>query len=162
MKKFEDSYAQQQELLALVLRTIRRERRMKAAEVAEAMGIAPKTYENFEAARGRLDFEKLRRFADATRSDAVAILLSVLFKSPDIALRASDNKISTILWIALHEFGDNVGDTMAGIPGAIAFEAFRQAFASLAEYLRQREDGVDRWLEDEIRRLYRGPTPGEA
>ena len=122
------------------------------------MGLSPKTYENFEAGRGRLDLARIRQFADATESDAVAIMLGAMFESVDIALRAMDNKISTILWIALSEFSEDTGEAVASIPGAVAFEAFRQAFRDLSGYLRRRDESAERWLEREIRRLYRGES----
>lgn len=161
MPRLTEGHSQQSELLSLILKTIRRERRMKGSEVAAAMGVALKTYENFEAGRGRLDLEKIRLFAEATRSDAVAIVLALLFGSLEIALRAMDNKISTILWIALREFGEDVGDAMSGIPGTAAFEAFRHAFKELADLLRRRDDAAERWLEQEISRLYRPPSSGD-
>nr|WP_272886872.1 helix-turn-helix transcriptional regulator [Phenylobacterium aquaticum] len=52
-----------------VLRAIRNVRRLRVVDVAEAMGMAPRSYEHFEAGRGRLDFLRLERFAEATGSD---------------------------------------------------------------------------------------------
>ncbi len=150
------SYARQSELLSEILKTIRRERRLKALEVASAMGISEKAYENFEAGRGRLNFDKIKLFAEATRSDALAIVHGVMFNEPQVAYRSMDNKVSTILWIALRGFGDDVGDAIASLPGTAAFEAFRQAFSGLGDLLKRRTNGAERWLEREISRLYRG------
>lgn len=156
MTRSVSSYARQSKLLSIILKTIRKERRLTAAEVAKAMGLALKTYENFEAGRGRLDLEKIRLFAEATRSDALAIVHGVMFEAPEGAIRAMDNKISTILWIALREFGDEVGDALAALPGTAVFEAFRGAFSTLADLLKRRDKSAERWLEREISRLYRG------
>jgi hypothetical protein len=84
----------------------------------------------------------------------VAITLGLLFGSRETAMRAVDNKASTILWIALQEFEGDVGDQMAVIPGAHFLESLRQAFGRLREYLQKRDTSAERWLEDEIRRLY--------
>lgn len=153
------SVTRQARLLASIIKSIRLERRMKTAEVAAAMGVSLRTYEDFEAGRGRLDLEKVRLFGKATESDAVAITLGLLFGSRDIAMRAMGNKASTILWIALREFEDDVGDQMATIPGAFFLEALRHGFNRLREYLQKRETGAERWLEDEIQRLY---SPSQA
>lgn len=154
MTDLESSYIRQAEQLSIILKTIRKERRMSAKEVAEAMRVAPKTYENFEAGRGRLHFEKIKRFAEATRCDALSIVHGVMFDAPEVAYRSMDNKISTILWLALREFGDDVGDAIASLPGTAVFEAFRQAFHGLGELLKRRTNGTERWLEREISRLY--------
>ena len=131
---------------------------MKPIQVAAGMGIGLRTYEEFEAGRGRLDLEKVRLFGLATDSDAVAITLGLLFGSRDGAMRALENKASTILWIALQEFEEDVGDQMAVIPGSFVLESLRQAFVRLRDYLLKRDTSAERYLEDEIRRLYT-PAP---
>lgn len=136
---------------------------MKTAETARAMGISLRTYEDFEAGRGRLDLEKVRLFGLATDTDAVAITLGLLFGSRETALRALDNKAPTILWIAMQEFEADVGDQMALIPGSYFLESLRQAFGRLRDYLQKRDSSAERWLEVEIRRLYTPPPePGEV
>lgn len=124
------------------------------------MGIGLRTYEDFEAGRGRLDLEKVRLFGLATDTDAVAIALGLMFGSKETALRALDNKSSTILWIALREFEDEAGDKISAIPGAYFLESLRQAFDRLRDYLQKRDTSAERWLDDEIRRLYE-PEPAE-
>ncbi|PZR34097.1 helix-turn-helix transcriptional regulator [Caulobacter segnis] len=156
MSQLDASYARQSALLSTILKTIRGERRLTQLELANAMGIAEKTYENFEAGRGRLNFDRIKRFAEATRSDALAIVHGVMFEDPEIAYRAMDNKSSTILWLAHREFSEDVGDAVSLLPGTAVFEAFRQAFAALKELLARRRNGAEHWLEQEISRLYRG------
>jgi transcriptional regulator with XRE-family HTH domain len=151
------SLARQARLLSLIVKSIRLERRMKVAEVAQAMGIGLRTYEDFEAGRGRLDLEKVRLFGRATDTDAVAITLGLLLGSRETAMRAVDNKASTILWIALQEFEKDVGDQLSLIPGSYFLESLRQGFDRLREYLQRRDASAERWLELEIRRLY-APT----
>lgn len=133
---------------------------MKTAEVAQAMGVSQRCYEDFEAGRGRLDLEKVRLFGRATDSDAVAITLGLLFGSPEAALRATGNKAPSILWLSLREFEAEVGEQMSIIPGTHLLEAFRQAFGRLREFLQKRDASAERWLEVEIRRLYT-PSSGE-
>lgn len=151
------SLARQARLLSVIVKAVRFERRLKAADVAERMGIGLRTYEEFEAGRGGLDLEKVRLFGLATNSDAVAITLGLLFGTKETALRGLDNKASTILWIALQEFEGEVGDQVAVIPGSYFLESLRLGFGRLREYLHKRDTTAERWLDDEIRRLY-GPS----
>ena len=51
----------QSETLSSALRLIRTHRRMKSAEVAEAMGMALRSYEHFEAGGGRINLERIHR-----------------------------------------------------------------------------------------------------
>lgn len=148
------SLARQARLLSAIIKSIRLERRMKAAEVAAAMGLGLRTYEDFEAGRGRLDLEKIRRFASATDTDAAAITLGLLFNSRETALGAIDNKAATILWIGLREFEDEVGDELATIPCGYFLESLRHGFERLKDYLSRRDNSTERWLEGEIDRLY--------
>lgn len=158
MTQQDASYARQSDLLSTILKYIRSARRLTQLEVANAMGIAEKTYENFEAGRGRLNFDRIKRFAEATRSDAVAIVHGVMFEDPEIAYRAMDNKSSMILWLAHREFNSEVGYEASNLAGTAIFEAFRQAFAHLKALLARRRDGAEHWLEREIEQLYRGGT----
>lgn len=155
------SLARQARLLSQIIKAIRFDRRMKAADVAAGMGIGLRTYEDFEAGRGSLDLEKVRLFGLATDCDAVAITLGLLFGSREIALRALENKAPTILWVALREFESDVGDQLAVIPGSYFLESLRQAFGRLREYLQKRDTSAERWLEEEIRRLYTPPDHGD-
>lgn len=162
MSQQDISYARQSELLSTILKKIRVIRRLTQVEVAEAMGIAEKTYENFEAGRGRLHFDRIKRFAEVTRSDALAIVHGVMFEDPEVAYRAMDNKSSMILWLAHREFSAEAGDAGALLPGTAIFEAFRQAFANLKALLARRRDGAEHWLEREIGRLYRSGDASET
>jgi transcriptional regulator with XRE-family HTH domain len=149
-----NSLQTQARLVSTILKTIRLERRMRPAEVAQAMGMAQRTYENFEAGRGRLDLEKIRRFAQATRSDPVAILLGVMFGSVDTALRAMENKAAMIQWIAFDEFQAREGDLVATLPAGVMLQALRHACEEMSEHLRRRDNAAERWLEQAITRLY--------
>lgn len=148
------SLARQARLLSAIIKTIRLDRRMKSAEVAQAMGIGLRTYEDFEAGRGSLDLEKVRLFGRATDTDAVAITLGLLFGSKETALRALDNKFSSILWVALQEFEEEVGDQISVVPGQFFLESLRQAFTRMKDYLLKRDASTERWLEKEIERLH--------
>lgn len=148
------SLAKQARLLSVIIKTIRLERRMKAIEVARGMGIALRTYEDFEGGRGSLDLEKVRLFGRATDTDALAITFGLLLGSKETALRAMDNKFASVLWVALREFEKEAGDQISVIPGGYFLESLRAAFIRLKEYLLKRDASAERWLELEIQKLH--------
>jgi transcriptional regulator with XRE-family HTH domain len=119
-------------LLSRALRLIRRARRLKTTEVAAAMGIGKRSYEYLEAGVGPLKFERLRAFAERTNADAYGVVIAALIKSPAFALRASSNKLTTALLIALQEFDQSVGDDMALLDASSCVAAFNLAFEQLA------------------------------
>ena len=83
---------------------------MTATETANAMNMALRTYERFEAGDTRLNVDHIHRFAGATDSDPYAILLAVALGSPEMARRCADNKLATILTIALQKYDVAMGD----------------------------------------------------
>src|SRR5580698_2942764 len=98
--------------LATVLRAVRKARGLSAAQMAERMGMDRRNYGNFEAGRGRLNLARLVVFAQATDSDAWAILAAVLLDVPQLALGAIDNKMMVAFYILLAEFSAEFGGTL--------------------------------------------------
>ena len=133
-------------LLSAALRAIRRRRQMKVADVAAAMNLTQRTYELFEAGRGRLNIDYVRRFARATDSDPLAILAAVQIGSPAFAARCADNKLMSILGIALREFDETMGDRIAREEARTLIEAFTRMFREMDEASRRRAEDVDRWM----------------
>src|SRR5438105_15906721 len=88
-------------IISAALKAIRKDRRMRSSEIARALGMPLRSYEHFEAGRGRLTYERIVRFAEITNSDPLAILASVPLQSPSFALNYADNKLMTILMIAV-------------------------------------------------------------
>src|SRR5580692_3198189 len=95
---------------ATALRPIRRARRLSTVEVASLMGMDRRNYANFEAGKGRLNLERILRFAEVTDSDPWAILAAVLMGSPRLARDAADNKLVMVFLILLAEFEGQVGE----------------------------------------------------
>jgi len=143
----------QAERLSQVLRAIREARRLRVVDVAEAMGMAPRSYEHFEAGRGRLDFVRLERFAEATESDPWAIVLEVMLKRPGLALAAMDNKLAVIGLLALDDFHEDLGEDIALIEPRVLVSGFRQLFQGFADHVRKRDLTVERWLDDRTRKV---------
>ena len=83
--------------LTRALRAIRRLRGRRPADVAAAMGLPLRSYAHFEAGGGRLNPGRVHRCAEATESDAFAILVGLWIGSPDFAVHCADNKLVTIL-----------------------------------------------------------------
>lgn len=140
-------------LLSRALRSIRRERRLRASEVARAMDMPLRSYEHFEAGRGRLDLERLQRFADATDSDPFAIIACLMLKEPEFAVRAADNKLMIVFMLALRDFNENLGDDIAFIGPGVFVGAFRRVFQDLSDYVRKRDLSAEEWLTEQSKTL---------
>ncbi|PIB96929.1 helix-turn-helix transcriptional regulator [Caulobacter sp. X] len=150
--------ARQARQLAHIVKTLRKERRMTVAEVAEKMGVAPRTYQDFEAGKGELDLYKIRLFASAARNDAIGNILAVTFDDPELAVQTMDNKLLSTFWIAFKEFRDRVGARLTLVPPALFLAAFRRAFEEVEAYLAKRTESTEEWLERAIAEAYR-PSP---
>jgi transcriptional regulator with XRE-family HTH domain len=153
--------ARQARLLAKIVRGLRKERRMTVVEVAQLMGVAPRTYQDFEAGKGELDLHKLRLFAKAARNDAVANVLALMFEDAELPVQTMDNKLLSTLWIAFKEFRQRVGARLALVPPALLLSAFRRAFDEIEGYLAKRTESTEEWLERAIAEAYRPSDPAD-
>lgn len=143
----------QAERLSLVLKSIREERRMRVSDVAKAMGMPLRSYEHFEAGRGRLDLVRLERFAEATNSDPYAIVAALILKRPELALRVSDNKLMVVVMLALDDFNDDLGEDIRMLEPRLLVGAFRRVFQDLADHVRKRDLSVEHWLDERSRKV---------
>ncbi|MDI1281731.1 helix-turn-helix transcriptional regulator [Brevundimonas sp.] len=150
----------QSETLSSALRLIRAHRRMKSAEVAEAMGMAQRSYEHFEAGGGRINLERIHRFAEVTDSDPYAILAALALGSPRFALRSADNKLMTILTVALQEFDETLGDVIVELDARTLINAFTRTMKDLALQAVRRDSAAQDWLETRVAKLVT-PAGGE-
>lgn len=117
--------------LGPALRAVRHRRGLKVGEIARRMGLARRTYEYFEA-RGRVEWDRLQRFAAATDSDASAVLLGIVIESPAFAARCADNRLAAIVAAQLRALEARLGDDLSRLdPGRIE-QAFRTATETLA------------------------------
>ena len=143
----------QSETLSAALRLIRAHRRMRASDVARGMNMALRSYEHFEAGGGRINIERIHRFAEVTDSDPHAILTALALGSPGFALRCADNKLATILAVALQEFDEEVGDTITELESLTIINTFTKALRELAAQSVRREAAAEAWLEERKHRL---------
>lgn len=142
------------------MRMIRKARRMPASEVAQAMRMPPRSYEHLEAGTGRVTYERIVAFAEATNSDPIAILLAQAAGSPDFALRCADNKLMTIMMIAMMELDEDLGNDITFLDAQTLVGGFTRLSRDLARHVRDRETFAEQWLQQGTRRL--SPTKGSG
>jgi len=141
-------------LLAQVIRSIRKHRRLKSSEVAKAMGIPLRTYEHFERGTGRITFARIRRFAQATDSDPIAIVSALPLGSAEFALNSVDNKLMTIATAALSELHEELGADIAFLGTSILVSAFDKLCKDLIDQVRRRDQFAERWIEEKTAKLH--------
>jgi transcriptional regulator with XRE-family HTH domain len=134
--------------LSQSLKAIRRLRGRRAADVARDMGMPLRSYEYFEAGQGRLNLERIHKFADVLDADALAILIGMEMCSPSFAVRCAGNKLMTILEMALQEFDGEAGDDMAQLDARTLINAFAQTFDGMKDQARERAGFLSRWIAD--------------
>lgn len=135
------------------MRTIRKARRMPASEIAHAMGMATRSYEHLEAGTGRITYERIVTFAEATNSDPIAILLAQATGTPDFALRCADNKLMTIMMIAMMELDEDLGNDITFLDAQTLVGGFTRLSRDLARHVRDRETFAEQWLQRGTSRL---------
>ncbi len=147
--------------VALAMRTIRKSRRMRASEVARAMGMATRSYEHLEGGTGRITYDRIVAFAEATNSDPIAILLAQASGSAEFALRCADNKLMTIMMIAMMELDDDLGDDIAFLNAQTLVGGFTRLARDFARHVRSRETFAEEWLKEGASRISPAPARGK-
>lgn len=140
-------------VLSSSLRLIRSHRRMRSADVAQGMNMALRSYEHFESGAGRINIERIHRFAEVTDSDPHAIIAALALGSPAFALRCSDNKLATILAVVLQEFDEEAGDAIVDLDARTIINAFTKTLKDLAAQSVRRDAEAEVWLEERRHRL---------
>ncbi len=148
--------ARQARLLSRILKLVRKERRMTGQEVADGMGIALRTYQDFEAGRGELDLRKLRLFARATRSDPVSLQLALFFKQPEVALFTLDSKLPMTFWIAFFDLLTRVGPRLNIVPPGLVLSGMRRLTEEIDDYLARHAASAESYLERAWADIYEG------
>ncbi len=146
------------ELLSQALRGVRRARRLRAQDVAAAMGLPLRSYEYFEGGFGQVNLERVYAFARATGSDGDAILAAILIGEPELAVWAADNKMVLALKIALGEFAEDLGADVARIDTRALLTAFTQMFKGLATEAKANKA----WAESRLGSAAAPEPPGPA
>jgi transcriptional regulator with XRE-family HTH domain len=150
----------QNEILASAVRLIRKCRQLKTIEVAERMNLALRSYEHFEAGGGRINLERIHRFAQATTSDPHGILTALAIGSPEFAVRTIDNKLMSICMVLLQDFDETLADAVASLDSRDIVNAFSRALRDLADEAQRRDLEGRIWLEERVGRLVE-PSPAD-
>lgn len=126
--------------LCQALKALRRRRGLKPDQMAGALHIAPRSYGYIESGRSRMPLERIHQAAEILGADAYALLLAIDMGSPEFAIRCADNKLVTILVMALEAFDRKVGDDIALLDPRTVMSAFSEALDNLATQARERAE----------------------
>ncbi len=145
-------------LIATAMRRIRKSRRMRSSEVARAMDMPLRSYEHFEAGQGKMTYDRLVRFAEATNCDPVALLAVVPMGSPEFAEHCADNKLMQIFMIALSELNEDLGEDIVYLESGAIIGGITRLCRDFADHVRKRDTFAENWLETNSPRLNRQST----
>lgn len=126
------------DLMPGALKALRRLRGLRSADVAKAMNIAPRTYEEFENGKVRLNVDRVFDFARILGVDPHAILIALEIGSPRFAVNCAQNKLMMVHVTALEAFDAEVGDDLVALDPLTLMEAYSAFYASLTELARKR------------------------
>lgn len=140
------------------MRAIRLQRRMRASEVARAMNMQLRTYEHFEAGRGRITYERIVRFSKATDSDPIALLSAFPMGSPEFAMRCADNKFMAIMMMAMSELDEELGDDMVHLEPRTIIGGFTRVCKEFVDHVRKRDAFAEAWLNENSRWIECAPA----
>lgn len=132
-------------LAPLTLKALRRMRGVSVPDMAKAMGIARRTYENFENGKSRLNVARVHHFAALLNADPYAILDAFEIRSPEFALRCANNKMMMIHMMALEAFDAQAQDLIVGLDALDLMKLYTAFYDSLVELGRKQDDVVARW-----------------
>jgi transcriptional regulator with XRE-family HTH domain len=135
--------------LSQAMRAIRKERRLRTSEIARLLDMPVRSYEHFEAGRGKISFDRIMRFAKVTDSDPIALLAALALGKPEFALYCADNKFMTIMMYAMRELEEELGPDIAYISSGTAVGAFMRVVKELIESVRKRDTFAEHWLEQQ-------------
>jgi transcriptional regulator with XRE-family HTH domain len=135
-------------LLSQILKAIRVRRGLRSSEAARAMGMPLRSYQHFESARGREDIPTIHAFAEAVNADGHAIMLALDMRSLEFALACLDNKLTSVMVLAVERFYRKAGREIARIDPRSVISAFERAFADLTAKLHEDDAYVERWMTD--------------
>jgi hypothetical protein len=126
------------------------------------MGIATRTYANFEAGRGRLSVAKIHKFSQIVRADPYAILVALDIKSPSFALRCMDHQFMSMLIVLIQEFDGRARDSFTRIDPRILYAHARQFFDGLIAQSEEIDASLERWMLDPSLHAPPGPEDPEV
>lgn len=154
--------ARQARLLSKILKLVRKERHMTAAQVADGMGVSLRTYQDFEAGRRAYDFDKIRRFAKATRADATSIHLGVQYSWPELPVLMMDNKMATAFFILTRDLHTEIGPRLSRVPPGLLVTGYRQIGDEIRKLFARQDASAEAYIERAIAKTYEDPDADEG
>lgn len=127
------------------LKGLRRLRNVRTPEIAKQLHLSLRAYENFENGKGRLNVERIMRIATLLKADPYGILAALEMGSPEFAQRTANNKLMSILMLALKDFDSKAQDAIVGLDPLFLMKAFNAFFDQLAEHAAEQQDVIERW-----------------
>jgi transcriptional regulator with XRE-family HTH domain len=150
----------QRRLLHQIIKSVREERHLTKDQVAAAMGVSKRTYHDFEKGAREYDFNKVRLFAKATRSDASAIHLGVQYNWPELPLLLMDNKMATAFYILARDLHGEYGDRLARVPAGLLIAGFRHISEDIKKFFERRAADSEDYMARAIQQSYEDPAGG--
>lgn len=129
------------------LKGLRRLRNVRAPAMAAQLHLSIRAYENFENGKGRLNVERLMKTATLLDADPYAALAALEMGSPEFGQRCANNKLMSILLLALRDFDNKAQDAIVGLDPLFLMKAFSAFFDQLAEHAAEQQDVIARWRE---------------
>ncbi len=152
--------ARQTRLLSTIVKLVRNERRMTAAAVAQGMEISPRAYHDFEKGERAYDFNKVRLFARATRSDASAIHLGVQYGWPELPVLVMDNKLPASFFVLLRDTHGRYGERLAQVPPQLVVSGFRYLEEEIDKHFARQDANAEDYISRAIQKTYEEPGDG--
>lgn len=134
------------------LKGLRRLRDVKPLDMANALGMSRRAFENFENGKSRINVERIHRFAALLNADPHAILAAFEIGSPDFALRCANNKFMMVFMLALEDFDAQAQDSIVGLDSLDLMRAFKTFFDSLLVKAREQDSVISQWREEKAAR----------
>lgn len=141
------------QLLSDALRAVRGIRRARTQDLAEALGLSVRGYQNFEAGGGQLNIDHVLKFGAAIDCDPFGVLASVQIGRPEFAAYVAQNKAMIAGLIALQEFVESTGDAIALLETSTVLSAYRTMFKDLSAQALAAKADTDAWLAQNAARL---------
>lgn len=139
--------------MALIIQTLREGRGLRRSDVAEAMGLHPRTYDRFEDGQGSFEPDRIFRFAEVTQSDPFCIIIALLIGQPDFAWRCADNKVGMITIAMLQHLNEELGDDLTFIDSTQMIAIANRTVVDLKDYLLKRDMIAEQWFDQRAKKL---------
>ncbi|QBQ47309.1 helix-turn-helix domain-containing protein [Brevundimonas naejangsanensis] len=147
------------QVLAASIRGLRLLRGLSSRETATGMNLSLRTYQDFEAGRGRLNLDYVSRFCRVVDADPDAIIGAIMIGSPRFAINCADNKLMRMVMIGVNQLDRRLGDRVTALEARSIMAAVDTAVRELVD--RAIAEDAARWLNEGNEEIARArPRPG--